>query len=304
MIANGKTDLGPVLPYYTTFFYFNSLCNFSSLEIENIQVALQMLSAAYRQKDQALVRQCIEILDSKLDPKNVLEIYASLGKLKKHTSNNFAPSAPPVENDSQRDWAQELTDSLEHNCLLEIDKHADYVLQHGDVLELPYSDLLKILTRDTLQVSSEMLVYITVLKWANRECQRRGIQPNPTKIRDVVEDLRYSPRYGRMTADEFSCRKINGEKGPKKSKILEEYEWRRIQFYIKEKDKKRPVEELSYKMSQKRVLGDEKPKILSSQSSVRAKNTANNSNTQCSTTNSTCDKFLLNFLTCWSAVFD
>ncbi|CAH1372701.1 hypothetical protein MTP99_014164 [Tenebrio molitor] len=279
------------------------------LQIEDPNLACKLLSTAVNLKNMPLAKQCIEILDRKLDRTNVLSIFSHLSQCKMPCSNpnDFEPSAPPIvenENLRDKDWVQELTDNLRHNCLLEIDKNADYILKQNELLDLSYSDLLAIITRDTLEVKNECLVYATVLKWATKECHRRTLQPHLVNIKAVVRDLRYAPRYGLMSKKEFCNRTIQGEKGPTRSDILEEKEWRKIQFYIKEKSKNRPVEELPHRISQPRVIGTEKPKLLSSQSSIRAMDCSGKSkNTRCSN-NTTCDKFLLNFLTCWSAIFD
>ncbi|RZC40253.1 BTB/POZ domain-containing protein 2, partial [Asbolus verrucosus] len=279
------------------------------LQIEDPNLACKLLSTAVNLKNMPLAKQCIEILDRKLDKNNVLSIFSHLSQCKMPCSNpnDFEPSAPPIvenENLRDKDWVQELTDNLRHNCLLEIDKNSDYILKQSEILNLSYSDLLAIITRDTLEVRSECLVYLTVLKWATKECHRRTLQPHLVNIKAVVRDLRYAPRYGLMSKREFCSRTIQGEKGPTRSNILEEQEWRKIQFYIKEKSKNRPVEELPSKMSQQRVIGTEKPKLLSSQSSIRAMDCLEkNKNTRCNNS-TTCDRFLLNFLTCWSAIFD
>lgn len=277
------------------------------LQIDDPNLACKLLSTAISLKNMPLAKQCIEILDRKLARENVLSIFAHLSQCKMPCTNpnDFEPSAPPfVENENliNQDWVQELTDNLRHNCLLEIDRNADFVLKQSEILDLSYLDLLAIIQRDTLEVRNECIVYSTVLKWATSECQRRTLQPHLVNIKAVVRDLRYAPRYGLMSKKDFCSRIINGEKGPTKSDILEEKEWRKIQFYIKEKSKNRQVEDLPHKMSRVREIGTEKPKILSSQSSVRAMESSVNNN-RC-TTNSTCDKILLNFLTCWSTIFD
>uniref|UniRef100_A0A1Y1NCK5 BACK domain-containing protein n=2 Tax=Photinus pyralis TaxID=7054 RepID=A0A1Y1NCK5_PHOPY len=280
------------------------------LQIRSPKTAIELLSTGVRLQNMPLVKQCIENLDHQLDKTNVLMIYSSLSKCKMPTSNknDFEPSAPPIiENETQRDtdWVQELTDSLRHNCLLVIDKNADYILKQKEILELSYLDLINITERDTLQVTDEMLIYSVIHRWAIEECHRRTLNTHLLNLKAVLRQLSYTPRYGLMSKAKFMTRTVDNVKGPSRSGILEEKEWRLIKFYIEEKSKKRPVEELLHKWSRPRTIGNEKPKVLSRRSSSpHAGNTSSNTSTTNCQSKTTCEKCLLNFLTCWTAIFD
>lgn len=283
------------------------------LQIRSPKTALELLSTAVRLQNMPLVKQCIENLDQQLDKNNLLMILSNLSNckmVKTKRRDDFEPSAPPiVENEHQKDtdWVQELTNDLRHNLLLEIDKNADFILRQKELLDLSYPDLLTITERDTLQVSDEMLVYSAIYRWAIAECNRRTLNSTHLlNIKAVLRQLTYSPRYGLIPKGKFMSRAVDGVKGPTKSGILEEREWRLIKFYVEEKSKKRPVEQLPYKWSTARIPGMDKPKILSSRSSSPLAATASipgvgSSNCR---TKTTCERCLINFLTCWTAVFD
>lgn len=83
-----------------------------------------------------------------------------------------------------------------------------------------------------------------------------------------------------MSKAEFLSRTIDDVQGPDRSGILKESEIRLIMSYIKKKNKKELVPSLPYKGSEPR----------------RRRNSSGN--------NTMCEKHLLNFLTCWTAVFD
>lgn len=277
------------------------------LQITSPQTALELLFTGIRLKNMPLVKQCTENLDFQLNKDNVLTIFSHLSTYSTapNSRNNFEPSAPPiVESEEQRDaeWVQEILDKLRHNCLLEIDKNADFILRQRAVLDLSYQDILSITERDTLEVSSELLVYSAVYRWAIDECRRRTLNPYLLNIKAVLRELSFTPRYGLMSKKEFATRTIDGEKGPIRSGILEERDWRKIMFYIKEKAKNRPVEELPYKWSKARTVGNEKPKNLSSRSATRAMERSHRES-RCDD-KTRCDKFVINLLTCWTAVFD
>ncbi|KAG5862015.1 hypothetical protein JTB14_000529 [Gonioctena quinquepunctata] len=94
-----------------------------------------------------------------------------------------------------------------------------------------------------------------------------------------------------MFKKEFLCRTIDGVKGPDRSGILDENETERILEYVKKKGKNRPTPPLPHKGSVPRKCGSGKPW------------TYHSGDSSCNT-KSSCDKFIINFLTCWTAIFD
>lgn len=278
------------------------------LKIEDHIVALDLLETAVKLQNVPLARQCVEILDRLMDKKNVLTILAQLEKCKMPTNdpNDFQPSAPPiVENDNQRteNWVHGLIEDLRHNCLLEIDKNADFVLKQKEVLDLTYTDILFITTRDTLQVSNELIVYSAILRWAYEECRRRTLPTQPINIKAVLRDLVYAPRYGLMRKKDFLCRNVDGVKGPDRIDVLSDKETDAILKYITKSKKTKPIDQLPHKGSQPRIIGTEKPKPLSIRSRENNNSNLKEANIRCDR-GTTCDKFLINFLTCWTAIFD
>ncbi|KAK4876945.1 hypothetical protein RN001_009451 [Aquatica leii] len=212
------------------------------LQIKSPLTGVELLLTAVRLQNMPLAKQCIENLDQQLDKSNVLLIISSLSKCKmpSNTKSEFEPSAPPIiENEHQRgtDWVLELTDPLRHNCLLEIDKNADYILKQKEIFDLSYLDILSIVERNTLQVTDELLVYSAIYRWAIAECHRRTLNTHLLNIRAVLRQLSYMPRYGLMAKNKFMCRCVDNVKGPSRSGLLEEKEWRLIKFYIQEKSR-------------------------------------------------------------------
>lgn len=86
-----------------------------------------------------------------------------------------------------------------------------------------------------------------------------------------------------MSKTEFFTRTIGNIQGPDRSGILREDEIENIRYFIKRKNKSQPVQPLPHKGSLPR----------------RRRNSSGNSSV-----NPVCEKHLLNFLTCWTAVFD
>lgn len=86
-----------------------------------------------------------------------------------------------------------------------------------------------------------------------------------------------------MSKAEFFTRTVAEVPGPDRSRILKESEIENILNYIRRKSKNQAVEPLPNKGSEPR----------------RRRNSSGNNSL-----NPACEKHLLNFLTCWTAVFD
>lgn len=170
------------------------------LTIDNPKIALDLFCTAVRVQNVPLAKQCIEILNTQLNKRNVLLILRKMTLCKNNLipdTYDLEPSAPPiVESDCTPtdDWVQDLIDNLRNNCLLEIDKNGDFVLKQKEFLDLEYSDALSITTRDTMQVSTEILVYSAVMRWSIEECNRRTLQTQTINLKAVLRDLVYAPR--------------------------------------------------------------------------------------------------------------
>lgn len=272
------------------------------LEISSPKLALELLSTAIKLQNLLLVKQCIEVIEKQLDQTVLLSVLFHLSD-----SKTSEPSAPPlleIENEKDVNSIKELVNKLRQKCLIEIDKNADSILKDTEFLKLSYEDVLQITTRDTLKISSETVVYGAVMRWANQECKRRTLEPYLLNIKAVLRDLIYSPRYMNMTKKEFLLKKIDGERGPTRSGILEEKEWRQILNCINDKHKNRLLNDpkgLTYRHDPNY---GEKAAFLNSKVTERSQSNSTRDVESTTITSNRCDKILLNLLTCWTAVFD
>lgn len=90
---------------------------------------------------------------------------------------------------------KERLNVLRQNAMLEIDKSGDHFLKQPEFSNLHYQDVLDIVTRDTLQVSSENVVYCAIMRWADAECQRKGLVTEDLNVKAVLNELIYATRY-------------------------------------------------------------------------------------------------------------
>lgn len=198
--------------------------------------ALSTLYAAHKYLCSGLIELCVKYLDENLNTKNVLEIYSHARLYTSGDRKNHLPSAPVEDSIStaSTDLIAEETrnhnnnviitttdrllleekcltgnsifywsEALLHNCLQHIDENADQVLSQESIEDLDFESLREIISRDTLKVKSEYVVFQTLDRWANRECKRRKLGVNPENRRNVLGNLIYEVRFPFMSPDEF-----------------------------------------------------------------------------------------------------
>ncbi|CAH1132619.1 unnamed protein product [Ceutorhynchus assimilis] len=258
----------------------------------NDVIALSLLETALMNRNVPLAKHYISSLQRQIKQDNALKILVTISRWlympEADQQFNFEPSAPPlVDNADERNdnWMKEPLQRLRDDILLEIDKQGDYFLKQKEIEDLHYQDLLGITTRDTLQLSNEMIAYCAIMRWAVKECQRKALSFEDVNIKAVLKELIYAPRYGLMSKREFRTRTVESHRGPDRIGLPGEMN-ERILAYITQRDKKKKDkngEELPYKMSRERT----KNKPNKSQNSQPMK-----------------EKVIINCLTCFSAVFD
>lgn len=119
-----------------------------------------------------------------------------------------------------------LCSSLLHNCLHFIDSNADKVLAEESLEDLTSTALKEITQRNTLMVSSEMVLFSALERWCNRECKRCQLELSALNRRSVLGDeLLFSVRYLLMSSQVFLS-------GPMQSGLLDQAESTVLMSYI------------------------------------------------------------------------
>jgi len=89
-------------------------------------------------------------------------------------------------------------------CLSVIDSNPAKVLHQECFEELSAQEIAQLARRDTLNITSESILFSALDKWAAAECRRQGIQPLPVNKRTVLsDDVWFSVRYLLMNDREF-----------------------------------------------------------------------------------------------------
>ncbi|KRT81158.1 BTB And C-terminal Kelch domain containing protein [Oryctes borbonicus] len=109
------------------------------------------------------------------------------------------------------------------NCLDVIDKKTQDSLNSEGFLEIDYDTLQFVLERDTLRIR-EVRLYEAVIKWADAQCIRKGLEGNNENRREVLKDTINLIRYPLMSIEEFAA-------GPAQSGLLTDSQIVRLFLY-------------------------------------------------------------------------
>jgi len=90
------------------------------------------------------------------------------------------------------------------------------VLSESTWEEVEHSTLVTVLSKDSLS-APESLLFEALLRWAVRECERRGVEPTAERKRAAVGEALFLIRYLSLTAAEFAA-------GPAQSGLLTQQE--------------------------------------------------------------------------------
>lgn len=167
--------------------------------LNSVNSARCTLDAAYKFLCPSLAERCARRLDEMLNASVALEILRDMRYMCAQLPG--AASAPPLhmfENDhASRLLGQcsQWCDSLAHNTLLVIDKEADATLKDERFDELAYEDLGLIVRRETLRVSSEMVLIEALSRWATAMCHRYKKELTSANKRAALGEMSYCPRY-------------------------------------------------------------------------------------------------------------
>lgn len=89
-------------------------------------------------------------------------------------------------------------------CLSVIDLNSAAVLRQEQFEELSVQEVAELAQRDTLNLSSECILFSALDRWAAAECRRQGVEPLPYNKRVVLsDDICFSVRYLLMNDREF-----------------------------------------------------------------------------------------------------
>lgn len=176
-------------------------------QLTTVCTARVTLNAAYKFLCPQLAERCARRLDEMLDAEVALEILRDLRFLcARLPGAASAPPLPALESDAAARTLSHCAmwcDSLAHNTLLVIDDNADAALTHEKIEDLTYEDLALIVKRNTLRVSSELVLAEALARWSTAACKRTKRELTPSNKRAALGELAYCPRYLLLQGEEL-----------------------------------------------------------------------------------------------------
>lgn len=176
-------------------------------QLNSVATARCTLDAAHKFLCPHLAERCARRLDEMLDAGAALEVLRDLRYLCARLPG--AASAPPLTaltNDLAARLLSQCSrwcDSLAHNALLVLDDNADAALSDERLEELTYEDLALIVKRNTLRVSSELILAEALARWSTAACKRTKRELTSANKRAALGELGYCPRYLLLSGEEL-----------------------------------------------------------------------------------------------------
>lgn len=167
-----------------------------------------------------LSKLCLTFLCNECNDENVLEVVAYFHDYLKHICELNADSSqtPEKPNTAGNEAAAdedllEMLNRLIYRCYAIIDYYAEKIISSEEFFDLNYDLVSNILWRDTLNLTSELEVFIAINQWACQQCKKACKELTDMNKRQILGELIFYPRYLTMNLDEF-------QKGPYNSDIL------------------------------------------------------------------------------------
>lgn len=214
-LAPPATDSPPLLRLQhvdkRAFDHFLRYLHDEPVNFISVSTARATLDAAHQYLCPGLARLAVSYLEKHLTPSTVLEIYQGLGLYANDLREGDpafdrspnSPSAPPPPGDDAGAIAAVCTDLL-LKCLSVIDSNPARVLAQEHFEELSVQEIAQLARRDTLNLSSECILFFALDRWAAAECRRQAIVPLPVNKRAILtDDVCFSVRYLLMNDREF-----------------------------------------------------------------------------------------------------
>lgn len=140
-----------------------------------------------------LTSHCLSHISKNVTTSNVLLVLSHLLCPEAHDHQ-------PMDNDHDNDNER---NELVFKCFLIVDHHADDVLQSELFETLENELMVEIVKRDTLEVSSEAVVFESVMRWACRACKKQRKELTADNKCSVLGKALFLVRYLTMTPEEF-----------------------------------------------------------------------------------------------------
>lgn len=223
---------------YLFVIYYYRYAYLEELTLNSIEKTLKLFEASNRFQMFSLSKHCLTFLFNQCNNGNVLKQLAFF----KHyfqilPLEKYSPSHQMISKELLNPIMQ-----LIRRCFDVIDLNCNKILDSEEFLLFSNQELVAaILSRDTLNIDSELDVYNALCRWANHQCKQQRLELIDENKRQVLGDLIYLPRYLIMKQNEFID-------GPYKDGILKNDEKEILLKILNDENIELPDAMKSYKM--------------------------------------------------------
>eukprot|EP00090_Calanus_glacialis_P038489 TRINITY_DN67147_c0_g1_i1.p1 TRINITY_DN67147_c0_g1~~TRINITY_DN67147_c0_g1_i1.p1 ORF type:complete len:287 (-),score=63.35 TRINITY_DN67147_c0_g1_i1:368-1228(-) len=185
---------------------FEILISFMSGEVvkfKTVPTALAVIYAANKYMVNNIDILALKFVSRNITSDNVLLVLHNLYRL------NIVPGGSQTRPTSQSDkcYQRQNLDKLcaivIKRCFEVIDRNAKQILSSRQIEDISLQLLKSIIRRDTLCISSELVVWRAVHRWSHIQCRKRRLDPSHVNKRKVLEGAQYHIRFLTMTQEEF-----------------------------------------------------------------------------------------------------
>ena len=203
----------------------------NEITITSVANALELFSAANQFLLDDLCRICLTFLYDNCNEDNVLEMLSHFSTFSYLRPSYLTPvdlNGSPVSLSAlmSRQSSLQFSNNCDNilnelitRCYYTLDSSASRILASDAFSNLEHDLIVKILSRDTLNIVSEMEVFESIKRWACHQCKRQCLELTGDNKRQVLGKALYCPRYLAITFDEFM-------RGPQMSDLLTDEEKR------------------------------------------------------------------------------
>lgn len=162
------------------------------MSFSTVETTLRLLQPCHVYHLPQLASRCLNFISKLVNPSNVLIVLSHL----------LCPEIHPSTDNECHDNDNERNE-LVFKCFLIIDHHADEVLQNEAFETIEHELMVEIVKRDTLEVTSEAVVFDSVMRWACRACKKQRKELTADNKCSVLGKALFLVRYLVMTPEEF-----------------------------------------------------------------------------------------------------
>merc|ERR1719458_1135142 len=172
-----------------------------AVRFQSVPTALNVIYAAKKYMVRKIDDLALKFIYKNINSHNVLLVLQNVLMLQEEPE--VLPSAPSLALLDQVDEAQlsrAPCEKVVKHCFTVLDRNAKQVLESDEFEDISLELMKKIIRRDSLALSSELIVWHAVARWSHRACGRRHLVPTPENKRMTLEGGQYLIRFLTMTA--------------------------------------------------------------------------------------------------------